>query len=149
MAIHTGLAAPDRIVVVLHGAPVVLHADPSALLIKPVFARQIRWEVAAVLMQSRGKRLVSTFGLISPGKGDDVTGFGLALHGMLSDPDRLSTARQAARDLGDTLGWPDVGHRFAEIVRSTVLGREPEWNEARFVLRLDRELHHAVSGSLA
>jgi glycosyltransferase involved in cell wall biosynthesis len=251
LAIRTGVAAPDRIVVVPHGAPVVLHADPAVLLRHPAFAGQIRREVATLLIESRGKRLVSTFGLISPGKGletalsavaaaavehpevcyviagathpevlkrhgdhyrrgltalvaglgiaenvrfldffltdveialllgrtevfltpyrsrdqissgaltfalsagcavvstdyhyardmlaggagelvdpDDVPGFGDALRTMLGDPARLAGARQAARQLGASLDWPSVGHRFAEVLREAALSHESSW----------------------
>ena len=69
IAIRSGVTAPDRIVVIPHGAPAVLRADPSVLLRHPPFATQIRREVATLLIGSHGKRLLSTFGLISPGKG--------------------------------------------------------------------------------
>ena len=63
-----GIALPHA-VVVPHGAPTVLRAEPSALLRDPVHAREVRREVADVLIDSYDRRLLSTFGLISPGKG--------------------------------------------------------------------------------
>jgi glycosyltransferase involved in cell wall biosynthesis len=61
---------------------------------------------------------------------DDIAGFGEALRAMLADPARLGAARAAARQIGGTLDWPSVGHRFAEVAREAALTREPNWPAA-------------------
>src|SRR4051794_32269216 len=55
LAVATGIAPPDRIVHVPHGAP------------PPGSGGDVRPEVAATLEALRGRRLLSTFGLLSPG----------------------------------------------------------------------------------
>ncbi|MEY9858793.1 glycosyltransferase involved in cell wall biosynthesis [Catenulispora sp. GAS73] len=57
LAVDTGIAPADRIVHVPHGAP------------PPGSGGEIRPEVAATLDRLAGRRLLSTFGLLSPGKG--------------------------------------------------------------------------------
>jgi glycosyltransferase involved in cell wall biosynthesis len=57
LAVDTGIAPPDRIVHVPHGAP------------PPGSGGDVRPEVQAALETLRGRRLLSTFGLLSPGKG--------------------------------------------------------------------------------
>ena len=69
LAVETGVAPAPRITVVPHGAPAVLYADPRALLADPRAAREIRPEVTTLLAESHDRRIVSTFGLVSPGKG--------------------------------------------------------------------------------
>lgn len=61
LIMRTGIAAPDRIVHVPHGAPEpVTNFDAS---------HEIGTEVRRTLDGLAGRRLLSTFGLISPGKG--------------------------------------------------------------------------------
>jgi glycosyltransferase involved in cell wall biosynthesis len=67
LAVGTGIAPPDRIVHVPHGAP-----PPGA-------GGEVRVEVERVLKRLEGKRLLSTFGLISPGKGLETAISALAL----------------------------------------------------------------------
>ncbi|MEZ0114072.1 glycosyltransferase involved in cell wall biosynthesis [Catenulispora sp. EB89] len=61
LVVRTGIAPPDRIVYVPHGAP------------EPVTDHQTSYEIGAegrrTLDALAGRRLLSTFGLISPGKG--------------------------------------------------------------------------------
>jgi glycosyltransferase involved in cell wall biosynthesis len=61
LAVRTGIAPPDRIVHVSHGAP------------EPVTDHQTSYEVGPEVRRTldalAGRRLLSTFGLISPGKG--------------------------------------------------------------------------------
>jgi glycosyltransferase involved in cell wall biosynthesis len=61
-----GIMAPDRIVLVPHGAPPVLRA--------PVDPAELRPEVAEALAESGppGAIVLSTFGLLGPGKGLEV-----------------------------------------------------------------------------
>lgn len=70
LAVATGIAPADRVVVVPHGAPTVLRQGFGAI---PAESTDAFWEarpeVVELLAESSGKRLVSTFGLISPGKG--------------------------------------------------------------------------------
>jgi glycosyltransferase involved in cell wall biosynthesis len=57
LAVDTAIAPPDRIVHVPHGAP------------PPGSGGDVRPEVQAALERLQGRRLLSTFGLLSPGKG--------------------------------------------------------------------------------
>ncbi len=57
LAVATAIAPPGRIVHVPHGAP------------PPGSGGDVRQEVQATLEALRGRRLLSTFGLLSPGKG--------------------------------------------------------------------------------
>ncbi|MFL6115706.1 MAG: glycosyltransferase [Catenulispora sp.] len=57
LAVATAIAPPGRIVHVPHGAP------------PPGSGGEVRPEVLATLAALRGRRLLSTFGLLSPGKG--------------------------------------------------------------------------------
>ena len=61
LAVRTGIAPPDRIVHVPHGAPEPV-TDYGA-------SHEIGPEVRRTLEALAGRRLLSTFGLISPGKG--------------------------------------------------------------------------------
>lgn len=63
------LAPLDRVVVVPHGAPEILYAAAQAAS-SPA--------LAAVLTQARGRPVVSTFGLIGPGKGIETATDALA-----------------------------------------------------------------------
>ncbi|WP_194896763.1 glycosyltransferase [Catenulispora pinisilvae] len=61
LAIRTGIAPPDRIVHLPHGAPAPVADNDTSGEISP--------EVRRTLAALAGRRLLSTFGLISPGKG--------------------------------------------------------------------------------
>ena len=61
LAVRTGIAPPDRIVHVPHGAPTPV-TDYQA-------TNEIGAEVRRTLDELAGRRVLSTFGLISPGKG--------------------------------------------------------------------------------
>jgi glycosyltransferase involved in cell wall biosynthesis len=62
LAALTGVADPDRFVVVPHGAPAVLRARPDML-------PPIRPAVRDALRALGGRRMLATFGLIGPSKG--------------------------------------------------------------------------------
>src|SRR3954452_19222557 len=63
MVLRTGIAAGHQVVVVPHGAPVALQASPPADRLSP--------ELAAVLAAIDGRPTLTTFGLLSSGKGID------------------------------------------------------------------------------
>ncbi|GAA2008809.1 glycosyltransferase [Catenulispora subtropica] len=66
-ALETGIVAPaDRIAVLPHGAPTVLR---SGIGLDDRAGHDIRPEVSDLLVSAREHRLLSTFGLVSPGKG--------------------------------------------------------------------------------
>jgi len=70
LAVDTGIAPPDRIVHVPHGAP------------PPGSGGDVRPEVAATLERLAGRRLLSTFGLLSPSKGLETA---IAALGRIAD----------------------------------------------------------------
>jgi glycosyltransferase involved in cell wall biosynthesis len=64
VAIRTGVAAGHQLVVVPHGAPVAMRCAPDPATLRP--------ELRALLATLEGKPTLTTFGLLSPGKGIDI-----------------------------------------------------------------------------
>jgi glycosyltransferase involved in cell wall biosynthesis len=64
MVIRTGIAANHQIAIVPHGAPVALQTPPERAQLHP--------DLAALLDSLRGKPTLTTFGLLSEGKGIDL-----------------------------------------------------------------------------
>lgn len=64
MVIRTGTAAGHQIAVVPHGAPVALRQPPEPGTLGP--------ELTELLAKLRDKPVLTTFGLLSPGKGIDI-----------------------------------------------------------------------------
>ncbi len=64
MVINTRIAAGHQIAVVPHGAPLVLRQPPEPSTLRP--------ELAQLLARLRHKPTLTTFGLLSPGKGIDL-----------------------------------------------------------------------------
>jgi glycosyltransferase involved in cell wall biosynthesis len=64
MVVGTGIAANHQITVMPHGAPTALQAPPAAGRLRPEFA--------ALLDSFAGGPTLTTFGLLSPGKGIDL-----------------------------------------------------------------------------
>jgi glycosyltransferase involved in cell wall biosynthesis len=93
LAVGTGVAPPDRIVHLPHGAP------------PPDGGGDVRPEVAAALDRLAGRRLLSTFGLLSPNKGLEtaIAALGLiaARHPDVSYLIAGSTHPEVARQEGE------------------------------------------------
>jgi glycosyltransferase involved in cell wall biosynthesis len=64
VAIRTGIAAGHQLVVVPHGAPVAMRAAPDPATLRP--------ELRRLLDDLRGRPTLTTFGLLSQGKGIDI-----------------------------------------------------------------------------
>jgi uncharacterized protein (TIGR03083 family) len=64
MIVRSGIAAGHQIAVIPHGAPVVLQHPPAVETLRP--------ELAGLIARLRGKPVLTTFGLLSPGKGIDI-----------------------------------------------------------------------------
>lgn len=64
MVVRTGIAAGHQIAIVPHGAPVELQQPPEPSTLRP--------DLAALLGHLQGKPTLTTFGLLSPGKGIDI-----------------------------------------------------------------------------
>lgn len=64
MVIRSGVAAGHQIAIMPHGAPVVMQSPPHR--------SSLREELAELLAHLDGKPVLTTFGLLSPGKGIDI-----------------------------------------------------------------------------
>ncbi len=64
VAIRTGIAAGHQLVVLPHGAPAAMRCAPDPATLRP--------ELRALLTQLQGKPTLTTFGLLSTGKGIDI-----------------------------------------------------------------------------
>ena len=64
VAIRTGIAAGHQLVVVPHGAPVVMRQPPDPATLRPA--------IGGLLARIDGKPTLTTFGLLSAGKGIDI-----------------------------------------------------------------------------
>lgn len=64
VAVRTGVAASHQLVVVPHGAPVTLRAAPDPEFVRP--------EVTNLVRRLAGRPTLTTFGLLSEGKGIDI-----------------------------------------------------------------------------
>jgi glycosyltransferase involved in cell wall biosynthesis len=64
MVVRTGIAANHQIAIVPHGAPVTLQS--------PLVPERLRPGFAELLRSLRGRPTLTTFGLLSPGKGVDL-----------------------------------------------------------------------------
>ncbi|MBN1170857.1 MAG: glycosyltransferase, partial [Micromonosporaceae bacterium] len=64
VAVRTGVAAGHQLVVVPHGAPVILRTAPEPGLLRP--------EIADLVVALQGRPTLTTFGLLSEGKGIDL-----------------------------------------------------------------------------
>ena len=69
LVVATGIAAPDRIHVIGHGAPQVLYRHRAAGDVTGSLDPRPSPEIADALAGLRGATIASTFGLISPNKG--------------------------------------------------------------------------------
>ncbi len=63
--------------------------------------------------------LASGAGVIVPF--DDPDALAAAVIALLDDPERLDDARRAARAIGRTLTWPQVGRQTAEVLREAII----------------------------
>jgi glycosyltransferase involved in cell wall biosynthesis len=137
MVIRSGVATGHQIAIVPHGAPVILRSEPSPALLRP--------ELVELLAKLRDKPVLSTFGLISPGKGIDIAIDALAevvrhhpdTHYLIAGathPEVVRRAgesyRQSLHEQVERLGLRDRVHFFdafltdpelAAVLRSTTL----------------------------
>jgi glycosyltransferase involved in cell wall biosynthesis len=65
LAIRTGIAASHQLVVVPHGAPVILRSAPAMTSLRP--------DIASLVTRLSGRPTITTFGLLSEGKGIDLS----------------------------------------------------------------------------
>ena len=64
VAIRTGIASGSQLIVMPHGAPVVMRTPPAE--------SELRSEISNLIAHVRGKPTLTTFGLLSRGKGIDI-----------------------------------------------------------------------------
>jgi len=105
LAVGTGIAPPDRIVHVPHGAP------------PPGSGGDVRPEVASTLDRLAGRRLLSTFGLLSPNKGLETA---IAALGLIADQ------------------HPDVTYLIAGSTHPEVARQEGENYRDKLILAVER-----------
>jgi glycosyltransferase involved in cell wall biosynthesis len=120
LAVTAGAAGADRMFVVPHGAPTVLRDDWDRPHIPRMRRRvpgsdpdALRPAVADLLAENAGARIVSTFGLVSPGKGLEVAIEAVA---ALADdhPDLMYVIAGATH--------PEVARRYGEDYRNGLAG---------------------------
>jgi glycosyltransferase involved in cell wall biosynthesis len=71
LMVQTGLAEPEKLVIMPHGAPIVIREGQKLLKAAP--AKNPNCRVCKTLSDLGGRRILSTFGLIGAGKGIENT----------------------------------------------------------------------------